>query len=102
MVHELERVYNGFLCSMPVTYDTKVSTRKIEQIQRWATKMVENLKDVSYSERLCIIGIPTLQLDDSGQTRFKHIKIFYGYEDIDTECFFTIDSDSYNRGHHFK
>ena len=29
-------------------------------------------------------------------------KILNGYEDIDTECFFTVDSDSYTRWHPFK
>ena len=29
-------------------------------------------------------------------------KITNGYEDIDTECFFTVDSDLYTRGHSFK
>ena len=29
-------------------------------------------------------------------------KIFNGYEDIDTECYFTVDTDSYTRGHPFK
>ena len=28
--------------------------------------------------------------------------ILNGYEDIDTECFFTVDSDSYIRGNPFK
>ena len=29
-------------------------------------------------------------------------KIFNGYEDIDTGCFSTVDSDSFTRGHPFK
>ena len=29
-------------------------------------------------------------------------KVFSGYEDIDTECFFIVDSDSHTRGHPFK
>ena len=48
-------------CSSVWSPYTKVSARKIEQIHRQATKMVEIFKDVSYSERLRIIGIPTLQ-----------------------------------------
>ena len=40
---------------------TKDSARNIEQIQRRATKMVVNSKNVSYSERLHIIGIPMIQ-----------------------------------------
>ena len=33
---------------------------------------------------------------------FDGYKILDGYEDIDTECFFTIDSYSYTCGHPFK
>ena len=29
-------------------------------------------------------------------------KFFNGYEDIEMECFFTVDSDSYTSGHTFK
>ena len=29
-------------------------------------------------------------------------KVFNGHENIDMECFFTVDSDSYSRGHPFK
>ena len=29
-------------------------------------------------------------------------KILNGYEDIDADCFFTVDSDSYTCGHLFK
>ena len=32
----------------------------------------------------------------------KVYEILNGYVDIDTECFFTVDSDSYTRGHPFK
>ena len=64
--------------------------------------MVENFKDVSYSDRLRIIGMPTLQFRRLRTDMIQVYKIFNGYEDIDTECFFTVDSDSYTRGHPFK
>ena len=81
---------------------TKVSVRKIEKIQRLAKKIVENLKDVSHSERLCVIGIPTLQFRRLRADTIQAYKIFNGYEDIDTKWFFTVDSDSYTRGHPFR
>ena len=81
---------------------TKVSARNIEQIQHLATKIVENLKDVSYSERYRIIGILTLQSRRLRADMIQVYKILNGYEDIDTECIFTVDSDSYTRGHRFK
>ena len=64
--------------------------------------MVENFKDVSYSDRLCIIVMPTLQFRRLRTDMIQAYKIFHGYDDIDTECFFTVDSDSYTRGHPLK
>ena len=48
-------------CSSARSPYSNVSARKIDQIQCRDTKMVENLKDVSYSDQHCIISIPTLQ-----------------------------------------
>ena len=67
--------------------------------------MVENLKDVSYSDQLCIIGIPTLQFGRLRTYMIQVFKILNGYEDIiiiDTECFFTVDSELHTRRHPFK
>ena len=48
-------------CSSVWSTYAKVSARKIALIQRRATKMVENVKGVSYSDQLCIIRMPTFQ-----------------------------------------
>ena len=75
-------------CSSAWSPHTTVSARKIEQIQCRATKMVENVKDMSYSDQLHIIGIPTLR-----RLRTYMIQVYKTlnlYEDIDTECFFTV------------
>ena len=87
-------------CSSAWSHYTKVSARKIEQIQRRAAEMVENIKYVSYSD--CIIGIPTLQFRRHRADMIEVYKFFSAYEDIDMECFFTVDSDSYTRGHPLK
>ena len=64
--------------------------------------MVENLKDVSYSDRLCIIGIPTLQFRRLRADMIQVYKISDGYIGINAVDFFTVDSDSYTSGHPFK
>ena len=66
-------------------YGALILKFQIEQIQRRATKMVENLKDVLYSGPLCIIGIPTLQFRRLGTDMIQAYKIINGYDDIDTE-----------------
>merc|ERR1712035_308533 len=40
---------------------TKKNIRKLERIQRAATKMVPELRDLSYEERLGELGLPTLE-----------------------------------------
>ena len=77
-------------CSSVWSPYTKVSARKIEQIQRRATKIVENIKDVLYSDRHCIIGMPTLQFRRLRTDMIQVHKNFNGYKDIDTECLFTL------------
>ena len=64
--------------------------------------MIEKLKDVFYSDRLRIIGIPTLQIRRLRTDMIQVHRNLNEHEDIDTECLFTVDSDSYTRGHHFK
>ena len=44
-----------------------------------------------------IICILTLQFKRFRTDTIQVYKILNGYEDIDTECFFTVDSDSYTR-----
>ena len=72
-------------CSSERSRYTNVSARKIEQIQRWAKKMVEKCQDVSYSERLRIIGIPAFQFRRFTADMIQVYKILDEYEDIDTE-----------------
>ena len=85
-------------CSSVWSPYSKVSARKIEQIQSRATIKVENLKDVSYSDQLRIICIPTLQSMRLRTDMIQVYEIFNGYEDTVTV---TVDSHSYTRGHPF-
>ena len=89
-------------CSSVWSPYTNVSARKIEQIQHRATNMVENLTYVSYSDRLCIIGIQALQFRTLRTDMIQVYRLLSGYEVIDTECFITVDSDLYTCGHPFK
>ena len=74
---------------------------KMEDIcQQGCNEFCKNPK--SYSDRLRIIGIPTLQFIRLRTDMIQVYRILYGYEDIDTRCFFTVDPDSYTRGHPFK
>ena len=63
---------------------------------------MENIKDVSYSDRHRIIGMPTLQVWWLRTVMIQAYKILSGYEDVYMDCFFIVDSDSYICEHPFK
>ena len=39
----------------------KMDQQKIERVQRRATKLIEDIKILSYEERLCNLNMPSLQ-----------------------------------------
>ena len=39
----------------------KMDQQKIERVQRRATKLIEDIKDISDEERLCNLNMPSLQ-----------------------------------------
>ena len=39
----------------------KMDQQKIERVQRRRTKLIEDIKDLSYEERLCNLNMPSLQ-----------------------------------------
>ena len=69
---------------------------KLERIQRRATKMIPELRDLSYESRLLQCGLTTLE------TRGNQIEVFKivnGYEDVDRNMFFKLKESSRTRGH---
>ena len=56
MIH-LRLEYAAVVCSPNVKKDI----RKLERIQRVATKMVPELRELTYEDRLKEMGLPTLQ-----------------------------------------
>ncbi|MPC10806.1 hypothetical protein E2C01_003447 [Portunus trituberculatus] len=59
--------------------------RTLEQIQKIVTKMVPELKDLTYEERLKEIGLPTLQDRREKGDLITMYKIVNGIEKIDKE-----------------
>ena len=76
----------------------------IERAQKRATKLVHNVRNLSYTERLKILKIPTLSYRRFRGDMIEVYKLLYKLEDIDYTVFFQ-KCDHYEqniRGHQFK
>ena len=74
----------------------------LERIQRRATKMIPELRDLSYEERLKECGLTTLETRRLRGDQIEILKILNGYENIDRNMFFSLNKDSRTRGHEVK
>ena len=74
----------------------------LERIQRRATKMIPELRDLSYEERLKECGLTTLETRRLRGDQIEVFKILHGYENIDRNMFFSLKKDSRTRGHEVK
>ena len=74
----------------------------LERIQRRATKMIPELRDLSYEERLKECGLTTLETRRLRGDQIEVFKILNGYENIDRNMFFSLKKDSRTRGHEVK
>ena len=63
----------------------KKDIRKLERIQRTATKMIPELQDLSYEERLEEIGLPTLQERRERGDLITMFKLVNNMEKIDRD-----------------
>ena len=72
---------------------------KLERIQRRATKMIPELRDLSYKSRLLQCGLTTLETRRLRGDQIEVFKIVNGYEDVDRNMFFKLKEGSRTRGH---
>ena len=73
-----------------------------QHIQRRATKIIPELRDLSYEERLKECGLTTLETRRLRGDQIEVFKILNGYENIDRNMFFSLKKDSRTRGHEVK
>ena len=86
-------------CIQPWRPYHKKDIDMLKQIQRRATKMIPELRDLSYEERLKECGLTTLETRRLRGEKFKFFKILNGYENIDRNTFISLKKDSRTRGH---
>ena len=72
---------------------------KLERIQRRATKLIPELRDLSYENRLLQCGLTTLETRRPSGDQIEVFKIVNGYEDVDRNMFFKFIEGSRTRGH---
>ena len=74
----------------------------LEHIQRRATKIIPELRDLSYEECLKECGLTTLETSRLRGGQIEVFKILNGYENIDRNSFFSLKKDNRIRGHEVK
>ena len=71
---------------------------KLERIQRRATKIIPELRDLSYKSHLLQCGLTTLETRRLRGDQIEVFKIVNGYEDVDRNMFFKLKEGSRTRG----
>ena len=73
---------------------------KLERIQRRATKIIPELRDLSYESHLLQCGLTALETRRLRGDQIEVFKIVNGYEDVDKKnMFFKLKEGSRTRGH---
>ena len=74
----------------------------IENLQRRATKLVKEIKDLPYENRLKFLGLPTLKYRRERADVIQVFKIVKQIDNLNTELFFQKTDYSKTRGHNYK
>lgn len=76
--------------------------QNIEKIQRRATRALAGLQDISYTDRLRILGLPSLQYRRLRGDMILLYRLVNNDIGVDFSDFFTISSSTVTRGHMYK
>jgi len=72
---------------------------KIESVQRRFTERLSGLSNVSYSDKLTILGIRSFQVRRPHQDFIYTCKIIFGLVDLNCSKFFCVSANEATRGH---
>jgi hypothetical protein len=87
----------------PVWNPTMIKHKRlIENVQRRATKLVPELRDKPYTERLKQIGLPTLEYRRLRMDMVQTYRLTHGLEDISADRLLILDNRGHTRGHSYK
>lgn len=76
--------------------------KRVERVQRRATKLIPMIKDLPYPERLRILGMPSLYHRRRRGDMITTYQLLHGGVDVNPEKFFTPAADGPTRGHPWK
>ena len=79
----------------------KLDQQAIERVQKRATKLIWNIKDLPYSERLKDLNLPSLSYRRRRDDMLQTYKIISGKVNIDKNIFFQFGTTA-ARGHRYK
>ena len=74
----------------------------MENAQRRATRIVPELRGLSYNERLTELNLPTLEYRRKRFDIIQVFKIVHNSDDIDMKLFFSFTDNTHLRGHNLK
>ena len=77
----------------------KKDINTLESLQRRATKIIPELRDLSYEEQLKECGLTTLETRQLRGDQIEVFKILNGYENIDRNILLSLKKDNRTRGH---
>ena len=72
---------------------------KLERVQRRATRLISEISQLSYEERLQQCRLTTLETRRIRGDQIEVFKIMHGYEGLNKDMFFRLKNDSITRGH---
>ena len=79
----------------------KMDIVKIEQVQRRATRLIPELQDKTYQDKLRALKLPSLYFRQKRSDMIQTFKIIKGFDRIPADKIFQF-SNSVTRGHSFK
>ena len=80
----------------------RADQKRVEKVQRRAIKLVTEIKDLSYTERLRILGLPSLYYRRRRGDMITLYQLLHGGVDLNPETFVSLAADGPTRGHPWK
>ena len=75
---------------------------QIEKIQRRATKLVQDLQNCTYNDRLTALNLPSLKYRRLCRDMIMFYQLLHNHFSLDTSDLFTTATSSTTRGHNYK